>query len=70
MTFEEWAAKTIPMTGAEYELARCAWEAATLAEREACSNVCENISGNEPSGHGGRYGALDCAAAIKMRSSV
>lgn len=45
-------------------------EAIIKAEREACAKVCESISGNEPSGHGGCFGALDCAEAIRMRSNA
>ncbi len=37
-----------------------------LDEREACAKVCEEISGNEPSGD--RFGALDCAEYIRARS--
>ena len=37
MTFDEWAERTVLMTGGEVQLARAAWNAATLAEREACA---------------------------------
>ena len=34
-------------------------------ERERCAKVCESVSGNEPSGADGRFGALDSADAIR-----
>ena len=40
MTFEEWL-RTVCFqkpTPEAYDLAKSAWEAATLAEREACAN--------------------------------
>jgi hypothetical protein len=61
-TFDTWTVVTNRV------LWKAAWEAATKAEREACAKVCENISGNEPSGCGGRFGALDCADAIRKRN--
>ena len=38
---------------------------ACAEQRETDAKICEDISGNEPSGASGRFGALDCAAAIR-----
>ena len=43
------------------------WQAACKWQREQDAKLCEILSGNEPSGHGGRFGALDCAAAIRSQ---
>jgi hypothetical protein len=41
MTFDEWLSRTVPLDPAQQLVAKCAWEAATKAEREACAKVCE-----------------------------
>lgn len=33
--------------------------------RQRAAGACRDISGNEPSGNSGRFGALDCAAVIE-----
>ena len=38
---------------------------ACAEQRETDAKICKDISGNEPSGASGRFGALDCAAAIR-----
>lgn len=35
------------------------------ATKEEDAKICDGISGNEPSGHDGRFGALDCAETIR-----
>lgn len=44
-------------------------EAVNEALQEA-AKACEAISGDEPSGSGGRFGALDCAEAIRKLTST
>jgi hypothetical protein len=66
MTFEEWLSRTVPLDPAQQFVAKCAWEAATKAEREACAKVCENHTvffGN------GIELRKKMAAAIRMRSN-
>jgi hypothetical protein len=70
MTFDEWLSRTIPLDPAQQMVAKCAWEAAIKAEREACAKVCEEI--RHPFGWSAETedwtGATDnCAAAIRAR---
>ena len=73
--FEAWV---IPMLGDSPtwresglgELARQAWNAATLAERDRAAKVCEAIAltWQRPKGNyfeGGSRGSMECAAAIR-----
>lgn len=43
------------------------WQAACEWQKEQDAKLCEILSGNEPSGHGGRFDALDCADAIRSQ---
>lgn len=49
MTFEEWAKSIFKFgTDPEYGIAKTAWEAATLTEREACKATCEAQKSGDP----------------------
>lgn len=58
----------IPQIGYTQDQLNEAIEAAVLAEREACANVCEGIGwGNNP--HVNPKAGTTCAAAIRARSN-
>ena len=77
----QWAVPGMPAD--KIKLANAAWEAATLAEREACARLCEdNCAGYSygrdsqgpcltefPKEGGGRHDGMTYAAAIRMRSN-
>lgn len=70
MTWDEWLAENEPEppTGFECvgnERMRQVWEAATLAEREACAKTVEYLAKQPPHQH--HY--LVVADAIRMRSN-
>ena len=68
MTFEEWIVKEIPKSGAEYRMAKAAWDAATKAEREACAKVCDTTWNGDADTYEYTEACNECAEAIRMRS--
>lgn len=72
MTFDEWVDRTIPMTASEENFAWLAWNAATIAEREACAAECERMmmypgGQQESAAHNNVW---EAARAIRMRSTA
>lgn len=66
MTFDEWANNNWHFVDVR-ENARAIWEAATLAEREACAKTCEGlICTNKYPNITVHY--IGCASAIRERS--
>ena len=73
--FDRWWLDTLgPLANADaaYAHAKMAWEAAILAEREACARVCDSMStaADEDDGDFGSgfvNAAKHCAAAIRAR---
>ena len=67
--FEAWANKQWGQSAWKHTSNCCgewdAWQAAALAEREACANVCEKFE--DDMGYGK---AQKCADAIRMRSNA
>lgn len=66
MTFDEWwKEQPTRFTAAGFkDDAREIWEAATMAEREACAQLCENDE------NGFSTEGKWCAAAIRARSNL
>ena len=71
MTFDEWWNEWgVEMAHLpEKSAAKKAWEAATLAERDECSKVCDNMAVGEGD-EDYAIGSAWCAAAIRARSNA
>ena len=70
MTFDEWfESEQGDPHDARYAYAKAAWKAATLAERDECSKVCDNMAVGEGD-EDYAIGSAWCAAAIRARSNV
>lgn len=71
MSFDEWVARSIPMTDSEKTFAWFAWEASAKAERKACIGDLEivllmAINGN----YSGQEEAVqECLFALQERSN-
>ena len=69
MTFDEWLSRTVPLDPAQQLVAKCAWEAATKAEREACAKVCDDIANATEPDDFALDAVNEAAAAIRLRSN-
>jgi hypothetical protein len=69
MTFDEWLSRTVPLDPAQQFVAKCAWEAATKAEREACAKVCDDIANATEPDDFALDAVNEAAAAIRLRSN-
>ena len=75
MTFKEWwkHPKQQHWFSDTQNVAQAAWDAAVLAEREACAKICESMilqSSTRDEAHSQSQGngvAIDCANAIRAR---
>lgn len=77
MTFDEWWQQepVSDFSGVQASHVEAAWNAAVLAEREACAKVCEELEmsedmlkKNQDTTVGWEGGSFDCADAIRARS--
>ncbi len=71
-TFDDWWATLTTREQARMTKADVteAWEAAVLAEREACARVCDALAGDEYLSPRDRACAVDCATDIRERSNA
>lgn len=67
-TFDDWLKQqeSGALAGDTLTVARRVWEAATLAEREACARACEAFSG-ETQSRSANGAFWQCADAIRKR---
>lgn len=67
MTFDEWWETSDNEYSDEKNLAKDVWQAATLAEREACAKVCDEKAAKLYPHAKAPY--LDCSDAIRARGA-